>query len=311
MHSSDEDTAGASPPDPSATFAGGGAFHADATVMRPSEPDAGTRPRAPTSGPPPIGLRCVIGRLIVLPEPPEPEDREFALDTYQELITKAQELHERLKGTNSARRICKSFERLLTALGTSFDDLRPGVLLSPPGAIVADRAAFGGELFPDTIAMMDDTLQTLRDLLAAFPIVRRIEAEGLALHLDRSADAIPTIWGQMDAIKAAAVQSGAAPKRPWAPSRKTTLLSKRRPIRWCGPGSSPIACWSSATSWVQSSAGSRAMGPLLTAKARAGMGELAGKSWEEVKNQLPKSIERLGAAGARSLVGLAVGSLTP
>jgi hypothetical protein len=35
------DTAGASPPDPGATFGGAGAFHADATVVRPSEPDRG------------------------------------------------------------------------------------------------------------------------------------------------------------------------------------------------------------------------------------------------------------------------------
>jgi hypothetical protein len=39
---SDLDTAAASQPDPSATFAGEGAFSADAKVVRPSEPDAGT-----------------------------------------------------------------------------------------------------------------------------------------------------------------------------------------------------------------------------------------------------------------------------
>jgi hypothetical protein len=38
---SDGDTAGASQPDPSATFAGGGAFHADTTVVSPPEPVAG------------------------------------------------------------------------------------------------------------------------------------------------------------------------------------------------------------------------------------------------------------------------------
>jgi hypothetical protein len=153
-------------------------------------------------------------KIDVLPEPPEPENREFALDTYNELVAKARELHGRLKGTNSARRVCDSIERLLTALGVRFDDLRPGVLLSRERSIAADRAAFGNddardELFPDAIAMMDDTLQTLRDLMAAFPIVRRIEAERLALDLDRNADAIPIIQQQMNAIQAVAAQSGA------------------------------------------------------------------------------------------------------
>jgi hypothetical protein len=58
-------------------------------------------------------------------------------------------------------------------------------------------------LFPDIIAMMDGTARTLRDLLASFPIVRRIEAEVLALDLDRITDAIPGIREQMAAIKAA------------------------------------------------------------------------------------------------------------
>jgi hypothetical protein len=60
------------------------------------------------------------------------------------------ELHERLKGTNSARRVCDSIERLLVALGPRFDDLRPGVSLSRSRDIEADRAAVGDELFPES-----------------------------------------------------------------------------------------------------------------------------------------------------------------
>jgi hypothetical protein len=147
------------------------------------------------------------GKIDVLPEPPEPEDREFALDTYHELVAKARELHERLMGTNSAPHVRSGVERLITALGTRFDDIRPGVLLSRSRDIEADRAAFGDELLPDTIAMMDSTAKTLRDLLASFPGVRRIEAEVLALDLDRVADAVPMIREQMAAIKATAEKS--------------------------------------------------------------------------------------------------------
>jgi hypothetical protein len=152
------------------------------------------------------------GKIRVLPEPPEPRDREFAVDTYDELVAKAQELFARLSGTNSARRLCNSVERLLSVLGNRFDDLRPGLLLSRSRSIEADRAAFADELFPDALALMDDTLQTLRDLLAAFPIVRTIEAEGLALQLDRNAEAIPAIQQEMDAVQAAAAQSEAVTK---------------------------------------------------------------------------------------------------
>jgi len=154
-------------------------------------------------------------KLDVLPEPPKLEDRQFALDIYEELNAKARQLRERLTRTNSASRVCNSVERLVSALGTRFDDLRPGILLSRARSIEADRTAFDneearGELFADAFAMMDDTLQTLRDLLAASPIVRRIEAERLALDLDRNANAVPIIQRQMDAIKVAAEKSGAA-----------------------------------------------------------------------------------------------------
>ena len=157
-------------------------------------------------------------KLDVLPEQPEPEDRQFALDTYEELISKARDLYERLSRTNSANRACSGIERLIAALGTSFDDLRPGVLLSRARSIEADRAAFDtvearGELFADVFAMMDDTLQSVRDLLAVFPIVRRIEAERLALDLDRNAGAVPILRDRMAEIQSAAERSDAATDR--------------------------------------------------------------------------------------------------
>jgi hypothetical protein len=293
---SDLDTAGASQPDPSATFAGGGAFSADGILAASAE----QRPAA-------YRFELRGGKIDILPEPPEPEDRGFALDTYQDLVAKARELHERLKGTNSARRVCNSVERLLTALGTRFDALRPGVLLSRSRSLEADRAAFGDELLPDTIAMMDDAARTLRDLLASFPTVRRIEAEVLALDLDRSADAVPTIREQMAAIKAAAIRSGAvteevisalaqnddAIEEATDPLVRTSLVADKLLVfrNFVGAVIGGLASY----------------GSIAIAKARAGLGELAGKSWEEVKNQLPKSI---GATAALvppfALVGLVV-----
>jgi hypothetical protein len=166
-------------------------------------------------GPGAYRFRLHEDKLDVLPEPPEAEDEQFAVDIYEDLITKARELLDRLKRTNSAARVCNDVERLLSALGTNFDELRPGLLLSRARSIEADRAAFDTEearveLFADAFAMMDDTLQTLRDLLAVFPIVRRIEAERLALDLDRNREAVPVISEHIDEIQQGAEELKAA-----------------------------------------------------------------------------------------------------
>jgi hypothetical protein len=206
---SDGDTAGASWSDTRATFAGEGAFSAYATVVSPPEPDAGILAASAEQRPAAYRFELRDGKIDVLPEAPEPEDREFALDTYRELLAKVRELHERLKGTNSAGRVCVSIERLLVGLGTSFDDVRPPVLLSRSRSIEADRAALADELLPDVIAMIDDVLQSLRDLMAMFPIVRRVEVARLALGLHQNADAVPNIQQQMAEIKATAAKSEA------------------------------------------------------------------------------------------------------
>jgi hypothetical protein len=243
------------------------------------------------------------GKIDVLPEPPDPEDREFALDTYRELVAKARELQERLRGTNSAGRVANTIERLLTALGTRFEDLRPGVLLSRSRDIDADRVAFAGELLPDTIAMMDGTAQTLRDLLASFPEVRLIEAEVLALDLDRSADVIPAIREQMAAITAAAEKSGAVTlealgaltQNDAAIEDAINLVAQR------GLVADKLLVIRNFVSAILDGIAS------YGAKAGTGLAELAEKSWDEINNQLPKSI---GATAALvppiALVGLAV-----
>lgn len=172
---------------------------------------------APTTEQRPAAYRFTVrnGKLDVLPEPPAPEDRPFAVDTYDELVLKVREFLDKLERSNSARRACESMHRMLSALGTNFNDLRPGVLLSRFRSVEADRATFDteearAELFADAFAMMDDVLQTARDLMAAFPIVRQIEAEQLALALDRNPGSVPVIDQRSEEIRAAAEQSGAA-----------------------------------------------------------------------------------------------------
>lgn len=295
------------PPEPDADalaagFAGSGAVTANATVIQapkePPEPDAATLAASAEQRPAAYRFGLRDGKIDVLPEPPEPEDREFALDTYRELVAKVREMHERLQGTNSASRVGNSIGRLLMALGPGFDDLRPGVLLSRSRSLEADRAAFGDELLPDTIAMMDDVGRTLRDLLASFPKVRRIEAEVLALDLDRSADAIPVIREQMDAIQTVAARSGfvtagaiaaltqndAAIEDATDPVVRTSLIADKLLV---------VGNFARAIIGGIASCG-RTIGTEL--------GELAGKSWQAIKDELPKGIG--ATARIAPLVGL-------
>jgi hypothetical protein len=268
----------------------------------PSEPDAAALAASAEQRPAAYRFGVRDGKIDILPEAPQPEDREFALDTYRELVAKVRELHGRLQGTNSARRVGNSIERLLIALGPGFDDLRPGVLLSRSRSLEADRAAFGDELLADIIAMMDGTAQTLRDLLASFPIVRRIEAEGLALRLDRSADAIPAIREQMYAIKAAAARSGAVTEEAISAltQNDAAIEDAIDPVVQRSLVADKLLVVRNFASAVVG--GIATYGRIALAKTGTELGELAGKSWQAIKDELPKGIG--ATARIAPLVGL-------
>ena len=73
----DRETAGASPPDPSATFGGAGAFHGDTTVVSPPESDAGIPAASAEQRPAAFRFHLRDGKIDVLPEPPEPVDQSL------------------------------------------------------------------------------------------------------------------------------------------------------------------------------------------------------------------------------------------
>jgi hypothetical protein len=168
-------------------------------------------------------------KIDVLPEPPEPTDINIAQDILQELLNKARGLQERLSRTDSAERALNSVNGLLAALGTDFANLREGIILSRVRSIEADRYTYDTdegrtELFPEAIALLDDTLRTAQDLLALFPKVRRIEAERIALELDRHPREIATIEQEMAAISQAAAASRAASEAAIEALTRTTAL---------------------------------------------------------------------------------------
>lgn len=162
----------------------------------------------------PAAFRFAIrgGKIDALPEKADILDLEAAKDLYAELKAKAQTLQDRLARTNSDKRAQDSVTRLIESLDAGIHEVRPGLLLSRSRSIEADRAAFNTrkarqELFPDAIAMMDDVLMSARDVMTVFPIVREIEAEQLALEVQRDGHAIQTIQRHTNTIKGVAATS--------------------------------------------------------------------------------------------------------
>ena len=240
--------------------------------------------------------------IDVLPEAPEAEDQEFALDTYRELVAKTQELHDRLRRTNSAHRPCMSIERLMAALNVGFDQLRPGLLISRVRSIEADCVAYDnenarGELFADVLAMMNDTLQTARDLLSVFPIVRRIETERIALDLDRNVDAAPAVRRQMSIISNAAKSSEAVSHSAIdALSQNDTAIEEAvDPVLRTSLVADKVLV---VRNFVSAAA----------SKIGVELGELGNRSWLAFKDDLPKGIGLAArVAPLMVLVGAIVG----
>ncbi|MDR3533423.1 MAG: hypothetical protein P4L90_23055 [Rhodopila sp.] len=222
--------------------------------------------------------------IDLLAEPLEAQDPDFARDTYKELLAKARDLRERLRKTNSADRAGKSIDRLLAALTGGFDALRPGVLLSRLRSIEADRKAFGtvearNELFADAFAMIDDMLETARDLVSVFPIVRRIEAERLALDLDRNAEALPLIRQQIAMIAEAAETSGRASRAALEALSQNDLAIEE--------ATDPLLRTSLVADTllvVRNFAGA------VAKKVTVELAELGNRTWQSVKDQLPEGV---------------------
>jgi hypothetical protein len=186
---------------------------------------------------------------------------------------------------NAASRVRDSVQRLEDALDVRFDELRPGVLLSRVRSLEADRAAYDteearAELFPDALARIDDTVQSGRDLLAVFPKVRQIEAERLALDLDRRPDVLPVIEQQANEIQDAAQRSGAATENA---------------VRALAQNDAAINAATNNSVLRTSLIADKLLVIGNFARAAAGkvwseLSELGADSWEAVKGNLPKGI---------------------
>ena len=239
------------------------------------------------------------GQIDVLPEPTRVFDSETAKDLHAELLEKAQGLAERLRRANADPRVQASVERLLSTLGTGIEDVRPGLLLSRSRSVEADRNAFNTpqarkELFPDAIAVMDDVLLSLRDLLAAFPSVRKIETEQLALALQRDASTTKTARHNTQAIQDAAADSNAATPQAVSALKEQDpdIAAARNPTVRTGLIADQLLVvrnFASEALRAASARGRAVAGAIAPGLRQAGteLKELGGESWKQVKENLP------------------------
>ena len=150
------------------------------------------------------------GRIAAQPQVGVPDDPQTAEALHVEVLEKAWQLLERLSRSNAPNRVETSVRRLIDALGSDPEDINPGILLSRFRTLEADMHAYDtvegrAELFPDAISEISDTARSTEDLMGLFPTIRRIQANALALEMQRAnAEAVRA---QLDEIKAAAAQS--------------------------------------------------------------------------------------------------------
>jgi Leucine-rich repeat (LRR) protein len=266
-----------------------------------------------------FGLRD--GKIDALPETAHVANSETARDLHTELLEKARALQDRLVKTNSDKRAQQSIDRLLSTLGTNPADVRPGLLLSRSRSIKADRSAFNTpkarrELFPEAIAMMDDVLLSLHDLLAVYPDVRQIEAEQLALAVQRNPTTIRAVQRNTDAIKQAAADSDAATDEALAALKEhdADIEAARNTVTRAGLLADHLLVvrnFASEGLRAVRSGGqtiAHAVKPAL-GRAATELGELSGESWKQVKTNLPEGIgtaARLLPVGALAVLLISI-----
>jgi hypothetical protein len=287
-----------------------------------ADPDSGPLDATMEQRPAAFRFGVRSGKIDALPEQADVRNRDIALDIFEELVTKIRALSKRLIQTNSDRRACASAERLLAALEVNFDDLRPGVLLSRCRSIEADRNAYDNEaaraeLFPDAIAMMDDTLHSLHDLLATFPDIRRIEAERLALKLDQDTGSIPAIRQHMSVIKSAAAGSDAVTEDAVAALGQNDAATEEASdllVRMSLVADQLLVHRNFASAVAAFARSGRAVAGQVGNRLAAELGEVGGASWQAVKSELPTGVGIVAKiaplVGLLVLIGYLVGPVT-
>ena len=246
-------------------------------------------------------FHVVDDKIDALPDDARPIDPETARDFYDEAKRKGQDLKDRLQRTQADENIRAHVDLLLTRLGRSYADMRPGLMLSALRSLESDVRSYDGEegrkeLSAAHLSNIIDLADSVRDLCAIFPRSREIEAEAvsLALPMQRMPEIRDTIGSVVAKVNAS---DGATDGGRAAINASAADLTHQRSLA--------EEAKQSAYFLVDFANFARAGVKHLKATGRAVGGEIAGlgaDSWRAVRRGAPKGIERGAAQAGKALV---------
>jgi hypothetical protein len=253
-------------------------------------------------------FQIVDDKIDALPDDARPIDPETARDFYDEAKRKGQDLKDRLQRTQADENIRAHVDLLLTRLGSSYADMRPGLMLSALRSLESDVRAYEGEegrkeLSAAHLSNVIDLADSVRDLCAIFPRSREIEAEAVSLALPMQRmpeirDAISSVVAKVNASDGATEGGRAAINASAADLAHQRSLAEEAK--------------QSAYFLVDFANFARAGVKHLKATGRTVGGEISGlgvDGWRAIRRGAPKGIERGAALAGKALVVVGVAAL--
>ncbi len=253
-------------------------------------------------------FRVIDDKIDALPDDARPIDAKTARDFYDEAKRKGQEVTDRLQRAQADENIRAHVDLLLARLGSSYADMRPGLMLSVLRSLESDVRAYDGEegrkeLSAAHLSNIVDLADSVRDLCSIFPRSREIEAE--AVSLDLPMQRMPEIRGAIGSVIAKINASdGATDGGRAAINASAADIAHQRDLA--------EEAKQSAYFLVDFANFARAGVKHLKATGRAVGGEIAGlgaDSWRAVRRGAPKGIERGAAQAGKALVVVGVAAL--
>ena len=252
-------------------------------------------------------FRVVDDKIDSLPDDARPIDPETARDFYDEAKCKGREVAERLQRVQADENIRAHVDLLLSRLGASYADMRPGLMISALRSLESDVRAYDSEeghkeLSAAHLSSIFNLADSVRDLCAIFPRSREIEAE--AVSLDLPMRRLPEIRETIDLVLAKVNHSdGATEGGREAVNASAAGLGHQRDLA--------EEAKQSAYFLVDFANFARAGVKYLKVTGRAVGGEIAGlgaDSWRAIRRGAPKGVERGAAQAGKALVvgGVAV-----
>jgi hypothetical protein len=265
------------------------------------EPSLQQRPAA-------FQFRVVDDKIDASPEDARPIDAQGARDLYDEAKRKARHLEHRLQRAQADVDLRAHVDLLLTRLGESYPEMRPGLMLSVLRSLESDVRAYDSEegrkeLSAALLSSILDLAESVRDLCAMFPRSREIEAEAVSLGLPLQR--MPEILWTIDEVVAKVSHSdGVTEDGREAINASAADLAHQRGLA--------DEAKQSAYFLVDFANFTRAgLKHLKTAGAVFGreLGGFSADNWRAVRRGAPKGIERGAAQVSRGLIVGGVGVL--